>query len=189
MRYAGESRLSLDTQPHHARGRSHVAVPHRHDRGRSAGMSSRLFDLAKTIRSKNAGVDRITFDVIFTDRADYDRVRAAEPCRATRSAACSASRLTGSPIASRSSRRWRSSSPFAARVPAAALAMATSSAASNMGRCSIWKYPSQANSRRADRCMMVGGQQESTENSHTQAHCHHGRQHLASSPIDAGAVP
>jgi hypothetical protein len=38
-------------------------------------MSTRLFDLAKTIRSKNAGVDRITFDVIFSDRANYDRVR------------------------------------------------------------------------------------------------------------------
>jgi hypothetical protein len=38
-------------------------------------MSDRLFDLAKTIRSKNAGVDRITFDVIFADRAAYDRVR------------------------------------------------------------------------------------------------------------------
>lgn len=37
--------------------------------------SERLFDLAKTIRSKNAGVDRITFDVIFTDRVSYDRVR------------------------------------------------------------------------------------------------------------------
>jgi hypothetical protein len=37
----------------------------------------RLFDLAKTIRSKNAGVDRITFDVIFTDRASYDRVRSS----------------------------------------------------------------------------------------------------------------
>ncbi|MBV9591863.1 MAG: DUF4387 family protein, partial [Hyphomicrobiales bacterium] len=34
----------------------------------------KLFDLAKTIRSKNAGVDRITFDVIFTDRASYDLV-------------------------------------------------------------------------------------------------------------------
>ena len=34
-----------------------------------------LADLAKTIRSKNAGVDRITFDVIFAERADYDRVR------------------------------------------------------------------------------------------------------------------
>jgi len=37
----------------------------------------RLFDLAKTIRSKNAGVDLITFDVIFADRAIYDRVRAS----------------------------------------------------------------------------------------------------------------
>ena len=34
-------------------------------------MSTRLFDLAKTIRSKNAGVDRITFDVIFSDPANY----------------------------------------------------------------------------------------------------------------------
>jgi hypothetical protein len=34
-----------------------------------------LSDIAKTIRSKNAGVDRITFDVIFADRADYERVR------------------------------------------------------------------------------------------------------------------
>jgi hypothetical protein len=31
--------------------------------------------LAKTIRSKNAGVDRITFDVIFEDEAAYQRVR------------------------------------------------------------------------------------------------------------------
>lgn len=36
---------------------------------------TRLFDLAKTIRSKNAGVDHITFDVIFPDSAVYDRVR------------------------------------------------------------------------------------------------------------------
>jgi hypothetical protein len=38
---------------------------------RTVPMSS----LAKTIRSKNAGVDKITFDVIFTDRANYDLVR------------------------------------------------------------------------------------------------------------------
>jgi hypothetical protein len=38
-------------------------------------MTRTLADIAKTIRSKNAGVDRITFDVIFADRADYDRVR------------------------------------------------------------------------------------------------------------------
>lgn len=37
-------------------------------------MPDRLFDLAKTIRSKNAGVDRITFDVIFADRPTYERV-------------------------------------------------------------------------------------------------------------------
>jgi hypothetical protein len=34
-----------------------------------------LSDIAKTIRSKNAGVDHITFDVIFAARADYERVR------------------------------------------------------------------------------------------------------------------
>ena len=39
--------------------------------------SCRLSDLAKTIRSKNAGVDKITFDVIFTDRAPYERVKKA----------------------------------------------------------------------------------------------------------------
>ncbi|MGH7153257.1 MAG: DUF4387 family protein, partial [Acetobacteraceae bacterium] len=38
-------------------------------------VAERLFNLAKTIRSKNAGVDCITFDVIFPDRASYDRVR------------------------------------------------------------------------------------------------------------------
>ena len=34
-----------------------------------------LSDIAKTIRSKNAGVDKITFDVIFAERGDYDLVR------------------------------------------------------------------------------------------------------------------
>jgi hypothetical protein len=34
-----------------------------------------LAALAKTIRSKNAGVDKITFDVIFERREDFDRVR------------------------------------------------------------------------------------------------------------------
>jgi hypothetical protein len=34
-----------------------------------------LTHLAKTIRSKNAGVDKITFDVIFKDRAGYDLAR------------------------------------------------------------------------------------------------------------------
>lgn len=38
---------------------------------------TRLADIAKTIRSKNAGVNKITFDVIFRDRADFERVRRA----------------------------------------------------------------------------------------------------------------
>ena len=36
--------------------------------------AARLDTLAKTIRSKNAGVDRITFDIIFRTRAEFDRV-------------------------------------------------------------------------------------------------------------------
>ncbi len=36
-----------------------------------------LTELAKAIRSKNAGPDKVTFDVIFRDRAAYDRVRAS----------------------------------------------------------------------------------------------------------------
>jgi hypothetical protein len=35
----------------------------------------RLVELATTIRSKNAGVDHITFDVICRDRANFLRVR------------------------------------------------------------------------------------------------------------------
>jgi hypothetical protein len=37
----------------------------------------RLSELAKTVRSKNAGVDLITFDVIFPNRASYEHVKAA----------------------------------------------------------------------------------------------------------------
>ena len=34
-----------------------------------------LSELAKTVRSKNAGVDRITFDIIFNDRNNYEMVK------------------------------------------------------------------------------------------------------------------
>lgn len=34
-----------------------------------------LSQLAKTIRSKNAGVNKITFDIIFRERAEYERVK------------------------------------------------------------------------------------------------------------------
>ncbi|MFA5569171.1 MAG: DUF4387 domain-containing protein [Trueperaceae bacterium] len=37
--------------------------------------TKRLSELAKTVRSKNAGVDRITFDIIFNDRDNYEMVK------------------------------------------------------------------------------------------------------------------
>jgi len=40
-------------------------------------MSARLRELASTIRSKNAGVDHITFDIIFRSRKNFERVRDA----------------------------------------------------------------------------------------------------------------
>ena len=36
---------------------------------------AKLSALAKTVRSKNAGVDKITFDVIFADRETYELVK------------------------------------------------------------------------------------------------------------------
>ena len=38
----------------------------------------KLSALAKTVRSKNAGVDLITFDVIFREREVYERVKRAK---------------------------------------------------------------------------------------------------------------
>src|SRR5215510_9495686 len=35
----------------------------------------KLFELATTIRSKNAGVDHITFDIICRERRNFERVR------------------------------------------------------------------------------------------------------------------
>jgi hypothetical protein len=40
-------------------------------------MAAKLSQLAKTIRSKNAGVDKITFDIIFPEKEVYDRVKAS----------------------------------------------------------------------------------------------------------------
>jgi len=39
--------------------------------------TQKLSALAKTIRSKNAGMNLITFDIIFAGRATYDRVKRA----------------------------------------------------------------------------------------------------------------
>lgn len=41
-------------------------------------MGKKLIDLAKTIRSKNAGVDHITFDIIFTDKQNYNLVKSSK---------------------------------------------------------------------------------------------------------------
>jgi hypothetical protein len=38
----------------------------------------KLVDLAKTIRSKNAGTDRITFDIIFREKENYELVKASK---------------------------------------------------------------------------------------------------------------
>lgn len=37
--------------------------------------TQKLHELAKTIRSKNAGVNKITFDIIFREEAQYERVK------------------------------------------------------------------------------------------------------------------
>jgi hypothetical protein len=39
---------------------------------------AKLSELASTIRSKNAGVNQITFDIIFPDAASYRRVLASQ---------------------------------------------------------------------------------------------------------------
>ena len=61
--------------------RSSRAVPDPHDDGGecvSGPKTQKLSQLAKTIRSKNAGVDKITFDIIFSDREVYERVKRAQ---------------------------------------------------------------------------------------------------------------
>ena len=37
--------------------------------------TQKLHELAKTIRSKNAGVNKITFDIIFREKDVYERVK------------------------------------------------------------------------------------------------------------------
>ena len=38
-------------------------------------MVKKLYDLAGTIRSKNAGVNQVTFDIIFPDAQTYEKVK------------------------------------------------------------------------------------------------------------------
>lgn len=39
--------------------------------------TKKLAELAKTIRSKNAGTDKITFDIIFREKENYELVKAS----------------------------------------------------------------------------------------------------------------
>ena len=57
----------------------------------------KLSELAKTVRSKNAGVDLITFDIIFSDRSTYERVKRARVV--TRESVCALYRIPPARIA------------------------------------------------------------------------------------------
>jgi hypothetical protein len=59
--------------------------------------AQKLSALAKTIRSKNAGVDLITFDVIFARRETYERVKRARVL--TRESVCALYRIAPERIA------------------------------------------------------------------------------------------
>jgi len=41
-------------------------------------IQKKLVDLAKTIRSKNAGTDKITFDIIFRNSKEYEQVKSSQ---------------------------------------------------------------------------------------------------------------
>ena len=89
--------------------------------------SHRLSDIAKTIRSKNASVDKVTFDVVFPDRVTYDRVR--ESGVLSRDAVYRIFGIDAEQITDHVAfdRHWRSSSRCTASYRAAARATPTSS--------------------------------------------------------------
>ncbi len=99
-----------------------------------------LSALAKTIRSKNAGVDKITFDVIFKDRESYDRVRKSRALTRETIAELYRFQRAGFRISWNSTLRLPSSSRFIESDPAAAPVTAISSDRSNTHRCWIWGY-------------------------------------------------
>ena len=134
-------RVSLDAQPHARRRRPVGAVSvHMVDRGGYERITINRYrplkDLAKTIRSKNAGVDKITFDVIFTDRTAYELVRRSRAL--TRKSVASLFKIpeAGFRISSNSIPPARSSSLSCANARAEARVTLTSSARSNTLRCS-----------------------------------------------------
>ncbi|MFP3978985.1 DUF4387 domain-containing protein [Marinobacter sp. KMM 10035] len=40
--------------------------------------TKKLSELAKTVRSKNAGTDKITFDIIFKEKEEYEKVKSSK---------------------------------------------------------------------------------------------------------------
>src|SRR5204862_3230126 len=116
---ARQARLRMDGEPRPAAGRPAGAV-HAQDGGGGRVRTKRLVELAKTIRSKNAGVDQITFDVIFADRESYELVKRSGALTAdvvSRLYAIPRERITRS---SSTVRRRPASSPTAATGRAAA---------------------------------------------------------------------
>ena len=108
-------------------------------------MADKLRDLAKTIRSKNAGVDHITFDIIFADRGHFERVRDSGVLNAGTVARLFAiDQDRGRPLHRVSNRPTPLSSPSGACVPAAAPVNGMSSARSNTPRCSTSRFLSVA---------------------------------------------
>jgi len=99
----------------------------------------KLSEIAKTIRSKNAGVDKITFDVIFPDRATYALVHDSGVL--SRTAVCRVFGIDEAQITDHVAFdpalaiKLQSTAGCRAAVPATP----TSSAANNMARCSISK--------------------------------------------------
>ena len=142
---AGESRLSLDAQSHDERGRSDGVVPDWDDERRNARMNAVRTGEDDPQQERWRRPDHLRRDL--RGRGGLPaRASQLAHCRTKQFVACSASLRIGSPTGWRSIPPARSSSRSAARFPAAALATVTSSAASNMAPCLVWKYPPRANS-------------------------------------------
>ena len=97
----------------------------------------KLAEIAKTIRSKNAGVDKISFDVIFPDRVAYDHVR--ESGVLSREAVCRIFGIDRAQITDHVEFHPALAIKFTIyrRVPSGSPAMPISLAANNTARSSI----------------------------------------------------
>jgi hypothetical protein len=120
--------------------------------------SCKLSEMAKTIRSKNAGVDKITFDVIFPDRATYDLVRNSGVL--SREAVCQIFGVAAAQVSDHVEFDPASSSRSTAQRQAGAPATLTFSGVSNMVRCSISRSREVETPQAA--CLEVGCGEEPT---------------------------